>query len=121
MDGKALLWGRSIITLKGRDLRTLFDAVASGGLPVNGAVRLVTSNGKVASVTVDGKPIDDNKEYTVATIDYLVNTGRYGLDKALTRRDAPEIIRDYFGEFFKYLASQNPGREITYSTDGRVR
>ena len=111
----------SIVTLKGRDLRTLFDAVASGGLPVNGAVRLVTNNGKVASVTVNGASIDDDKEYTVATIDYLVNTGRYGLDKALTRRDAPEIIRDYFGEFFKYLASQHPQKEITYSTDGRVR
>lgn len=58
--------------------------------------------------------------YTIATIDYLANTGEYGLDKYITRSDSPEFIRDYFGEYFRHLSEVNDGR-ITASTDGRVR
>jgi len=110
----------SIITLKGRDLKTLFEYVASsGGMPVNSGIKLVISNGRVKSVTVNGKEIDDNKDYKVATIDYLVNLGRYGLENAIDRQDAPEIIRDYFVGYFHQLASANNGN-ITAVTDGRI-
>lgn len=110
----------SIITLKGKDLKKLFDYVASsGGMPINAGVRMVIQNGKVASVTVDGKQIDDNKEYKVATIDYLVNLGRYGLENAITRNDATDIIRDNFVEYFRHLASENNSK-ITASKDGRI-
>lgn len=111
----------SIITMKGSDLKTLFGYVASsGGLPVNAGVKLVIQNNAVKSVTVGGKTIDNNKTYTVATIDYLVNLGRYGMENALSRTDSHEIIRDYFGEYFRYLASQNSGGQITARKDGRV-
>ena len=111
----------SILTLKGKDLKTVFDYVASnGGLPVNSAVKLVISNKKVKSVTLNGKAIDDNKTYTLATIDYVVELGRYGLNNALTRTDSPEVIRDYFVEYFRHLAAENGGK-ITASTDGRVK
>lgn len=110
----------SILTMKGSDLKTLFNDVASsGGLPVNSGVKLVISNKKVKSVTVNGKAIDNNKTYTVATIDYLVELGRYGFENALSRSDAPEVIRDYFVEYFRHLAEQNNGR-ITARTDGRI-
>ena len=110
----------SIVTMKGSDLKTMFNEVASsGGLPVNSGVKLVISNSKVKSVTVNGKAIDNNKTYTVATIDYLVERGSYGLPNATSRSDAPEIIRDYFVEYFRHLAKQNNGK-ITAATDGRV-
>lgn len=110
----------SVLELKGKDLKTLFEHVASGGgMPINSAVKLVIKGSKVKSVTVHGKTINDNDTYTVATIDYLVNTGRYGLDKALSRRDAPECIRDYFGEYYRHLAAQNGGK-ITARNDGRI-
>ena len=110
----------SILTMKGSDLKTLFNDVASsGGLPVNSGVKLVISDKKVKSVTVNGKAIDNNKTYTVATIDYLVELGRYGFENALSRSDAPEVIRDYFVEYFRHLAEQNNGR-ITARTDGRI-
>ena len=111
----------SILEVKGKDLMTLFDDVASNnGLPVNSDVRLVISDRKVKSVTLKGEPIDYNKTYTVSTIDYLVNTGRYGLTNAISRFDAPEYIREYFVDYFKYLASQNSSRHITAYRDGRV-
>ena len=110
----------SIITMKGSDLKTMFNYVASsGGLPVSSSVKLVISNKKVKSVTINGKAIDDNKTYTVATIDYLVELGRYGFENKTSRSDSPEIIRDYFVEYFRHLASQNNGK-ITAKTDGRV-
>ena len=110
----------SVITLKGNDLKTMFDYVASNnGLPVSSNVKLVINNKKVKSVTVDGKAIDNNKTYRVATIDYLVELERYGFENATSRSDAPEVIRDYFVEYFRYLAKQNGGK-ITASKDGRV-
>ena len=59
------------------------------------------------------------KTYTVATIDYLVDLKRYGFENAISRSDSPEIIRDYFVDYFRYLAQQNGGK-ITASKDGRV-
>ena len=110
----------SIVTMSGSDLKTLFNYVASsGGLPVNSGVKLVIKNNKVQSVTVNGQSIDNNKTYTVATIDYLVELGRYGFENAKSRSDAPEIIRDYFVDYYRHLAARNGGKIIA-STDGRV-
>ena len=110
----------SVATLKGSDLMKLFEYVASnGGLPINKEAKLVISNKKVKSVTLNGKPIDNNKTYTVATIDYLMNLGRYGLENATGRKDSGEIIRDCFVKYFRHLAAENNGN-ITASKDGRI-
>jgi 2',3'-cyclic-nucleotide 2'-phosphodiesterase (5'-nucleotidase family) len=110
----------SVVTMKGSDLKALFNYVASsGGLPVNSGVKLVISNKKVKSVTVGGKAIDNNKTYTVATIDYLVELGRYGFENATSRTDSPMIIRDCFVDYFRHLAQENGGK-ITAAKDGRV-
>lgn len=110
----------SILTMEGKDLKKLFEYIASnGGLPINSGVKLVISNRAVKSVTLNGKVIDDNKTYTIATIDYLVELGRYGFENALSRSDSPQIVRDYFVEYFRHLAEQNNGR-ITARTDGRI-
>ena len=110
----------SVATMKGKDLKTLFDYVASsGGMPVNAGVRLVISGGKVKSVTVNGRQIEDNEDYKIATIDYLMNLGRYGLQNATSRNDSPDIIRDCFVEYFRHLASENGGK-ITAAKDGRI-
>lgn len=110
----------TLLKMKGSDLLNLFDHVASsGGMPINSAVRLKIRDGKVSSVTIDGKEIDEDKEYTIATIDYLANTGEYGLDKGTDRTDSPEFIRDCFGDYFRHIASGNGGK-ITASTDGRI-
>ena len=99
----------SIVDIKGSDLKELFRSAASGSLPVGGDIQLTVSGGQLKNATVKGKQIVDSQTYTVATIDYLVNLGRYGLGNATNRRNSTEFVRDYFGEYYKYIADQNNG------------
>lgn len=111
----------TLVTMKGSALRSLFDYVASsGGGPVNSAVKLVISGSQVKSVTLNGKEIDDNAVYTVATIDYLVNLGRYGFEHILSKTQSTTPLWRCYGEYFKYLASQNANNIISATMDGRV-
>lgn len=99
----------SILEIRGTDLKELFNSVAAGSLPAGGDIKVIIADGNIKSVTVNGKQIVDNQIYTVATIDYLANLGRYGLGNAISRRDGSEFVRDLYGEYFKYIASQNNG------------
>ena len=111
----------SLVTITGRNLRYLMYKVPNS-LYVNKEVKLVADEtGYVSSITINGQKIDDNKNYTVATIDYITDNDAYTsiLGNPIKREDSVEIIRDYFGEYFKYLAAQNNGY-ITTSTDGRI-
>ena len=111
----------SLVTITGRNLRYLMYEVPYD-LYINKGVKLVSdSSGWVSSITINGQKIDDNKNYTVATIDYITDNDAYTsiLGNPIKREDSVEIIRDYFGEYFKYLAAQNNGY-ITASTDGRI-
>lgn len=110
----------SLVTMSGKELESLFDSIARmGGMPINDSVRLVIKDSKVKSLTIAGKKIDKNATYTIATIDYLVNTEDY-LQNILTRRDSEEYIRDYFGNYFKYRAGKDPHGYITASKEGRI-
>ena len=69
-----------VMKLSGKDLKEAMDVYAArGGDGVSEAVDVTydPSTGKVVSLTVDGKPVDDEKIYTVATIDYLAGGGDY--------------------------------------------
>ena len=110
----------SVITMKGSDLKKFFDTVASyGGMPINAGVRLVISNRKVKSVTINGKAINDSQTYTIATLNYLVNTESY-FASHLTRMDYSIYVWDYYTAYFRHLAAQNNG-QITAAKDGRIR
>jgi 5'-nucleotidase len=109
----------SVITMKGSELKKFFNTVASyGGMPINGGVRLVISNKKVKSLTINGKAIVDSQTYTIATLNYLVNTESYFANH-LSRMDYSIYVWDYFTEYFRYLAKNNNG-QITASKDGRI-
>ena len=110
----------SMVTLKGSKLKELLKK-APGSFYVNAGVKIVRSGSSITSMTVGGKTIDDNKDYLVATIDYIsdndANTSIF--NNPVDREDSVEMIRDYLGEYFKYLADQNNG-QITGATDGRI-
>ena len=110
----------SLVTIKGSKLKELLKKVP-GSLYVNAGVKIVKSGSSITTMTVGGKTISDSQNYTVATIDYISDNDGYTsiFENYVDREDSVEMIRDYFGEYFKYLASQN-NNNITASKDERV-
>lgn len=63
-----------ILTMKGAEIKNLLSVIASlYGEGLSGARIEMTKDGKLLSATVQGKPIEEDKNYTVATIDYLAD------------------------------------------------
>ncbi len=76
-----------VIDIKGRDLMTAFEQMAriggngvSEGVDIKfeaGTAALDYNDAKIESVTINGSPIDLDRTYRVATIDYLAKGGDY--------------------------------------------
>ena len=84
---KVLPFGNAIVVLhlKGEFLKQLFEDKLAGnrsGLAIGGGKlaydRSKPDGEKITQFTIGGNPIDDNKEYRVATTDYLAE-GNSGL------------------------------------------
>ena len=112
-------------TLKGTALLQLFEEMAGvGGEGVSSSVRLVI-NGKyeLVSATVNGKPIDKDRDYRLATIDYLLG----GTDKMTafklgynvnSPQEASNNSRFIIMNYFRDQARQ--GRMVDANIEGRV-
>jgi 2',3'-cyclic-nucleotide 2'-phosphodiesterase (5'-nucleotidase family) len=112
-------------TLSGAEVLDLFAEMASaGGEGVSSAVRMVISkDGKLLSATLNGDPIDPERDYRLTTIDYLLG----GTDKMTTFKkcrnvNAPQekennsrfIIMNYF----RVKAAE--GQEVDSKIEGRI-
>ncbi|WP_321334642.1 5'-nucleotidase [uncultured Bacteroides sp.] len=111
-----------IVTMKGSNLRTLMENIAGAGGEGVSNVRLeISKDGKLLSAKVGGEPIDDNRLYEVATLDYLAE----GNDKMVAflqgeKKVCPDgaTMRDLF---FSYVKKQTAaGKEITSAIEGRI-
>ena len=111
-----------VLTMKGDVLKELFAAIAARrGEGVSGAHLDITQDGKLLGATVGGKPVDDNRLYSVATIDYLAdgNDGMMPLVKAESREcPSGATLR---GLFMEYVEQQTKaGKKITSRMEGRI-
>jgi len=111
-----------VLTMKGTDLRRLFEAIASlHGEGVSGIRLEITKNGKLLNAFVGEKPLKDDQLYTVATIDYLADgNGRMDAFLQAEKRVCPEdaTLR---GLFLDYVRKQTAeGKAITSKLDGRI-
>ena len=115
----------SFITLKGDAVRELFAQIAAtGGEGMSHAVRMViTKDGKLESATINGEPIDPQKDYRVTTIDYLLGgTDKMEAFKKGTNINAPKdasnntrfVIMNYFREMAKQ------GKVVDSEIEGRI-
>lgn len=108
------------VQLRGADLRRLFEQMAQAGVQAIGGARLVIDNHRLERVEVGGAPLDDEKEYGVATIDFLLDGG----DKLYVARNATDlVITDVMviDAMMKYVRAETAaGRPLTYQADGRV-
>lgn len=112
-------------TLKGSDVLSLFTEMASsGGEGVSHAVRMViTRDGQLVSATINGKPVDTDREYRITTIDYLLG----GTDKMSSFKkgyninspqDASNNSRYVIINYFREKARQ--GEAVDAQIEGRV-
>ena len=112
-------------TLSGADVLQLFSEMASvGGEGVSHSVRMVISkDNELVSATINGEPVDPQRDYRVTTIDYLLGgTDKMTAFKKGRNVNSPQevsnntrfIIMDYFREQTKL------GKEVTAEIEGRV-
>jgi 2',3'-cyclic-nucleotide 2'-phosphodiesterase (5'-nucleotidase family) len=109
-----------VLTLKGNDLQQLCEIFAStGGQGISG-MRIQTVGDKVmqqeARVTINGKALDMDRTYTVATSDYLSqgNDGMLPLKYHTQCWNSQEKIRDLYIEYIKQV------KTVTAKVDGRM-
>ncbi|AVM58794.1 5'-nucleotidase [Bacteroides heparinolyticus] len=111
-----------VLTMKGTAMKLLFDNIAvRGGEGVSGIELEITKEGKVLRALVGGKPVEDDRTYTVATVDYLAD-GNDGLTAFMQadKRVCPQgaTVRDIFTKYVERHAAA--GKKITSRMEGRV-
>lgn len=112
------------LTLTGDKVTELFQQIAHrGGEGVSHAVRMViTRDGHLKSATLNGEPIYPNKEYRIATLDYLAEgndqlvafkSGTNVVSPKAKENNVRYIIMDYFREMMK------KGKVVESKIEGR--
>lgn len=107
----------TMLRFNGRQMRQLANELAiEGGEPVSG-LRMRIDNGTATDLLVNGQPVSDQKEYWVATNNWLADGGGPlpTLWSPLERRDLEVMIRDAFIEYLVHVP------EISPFTDYRIR
>ncbi len=111
----------TLVRLKGSDVRKLFDVIAlRGGEAVSHGVCFAIVDNKAFNPTIGGKPLDDERIYTIATIDYLANGGddMTPFAKAIERIDALTLMRD---AIIRHVQQESrAGRLLSAKCEGRI-
>ncbi len=111
-----------IVTLDGKTLNKLLEQIAYlRGEGISGPRMVITHEGKIKSVQLNGKNIEPGHLYTIATLDYLAE-GNDGMKAFLDAKDKEcyehatirKIMLDYVNNQTK------KGKIITSSVDGRI-
>lgn len=91
-----------VLEMKGSDVEELFRNIAAvKGEAVSKEVRLeISQDGKLLNATIGGKPIDPQRTYRVATIDYLKegNDKMYALKKHTRAHEIHLLAREAMAE-----------------------
>ena len=113
------------LTLSGEKTLQLFrEMAARGGEGVSHSVRMViTKDGTLKKVTVNGAPVYPQRSYRIATLDYLAQ-GNDGLTAfkrktdAVSPDDEAHDVRYIIVDYFKHLKAQ--GKAAETKVEGRV-
>ena len=109
-----------VLTLKGSDLQQLCEIFAYGGGQGIAGMRIKAVGDRVmqqeALVTINGKPLEVDKTYTVATSDYLSqgNDGMLPLKNYIKCWNSEQKIRDLYIEYIKQV------KTVQAKVDGRM-
>ena len=110
-------------TIKGSDLLDALNVMASrGGDGVSRGVDVEfdPATGKCTRVIVNGEPLDPERTYRIATIDYLAKGGDYM--QPLTRGEiVARSNRIMHADLSDYIAREFKGKKINPSDKVRMR
>ena len=109
----------NLVAMKGSEVRALFDRMARR-VQVVGGVKVTVKDGQVLELLVGGEPVDDDRIYNVATIDFLLSGG----DGIFSGRQFEETLETELMVFDVILAHvrglAEAGQPIAKERDGRV-
>ena len=114
----------TILEMKGSDVLDLINSLAGKKLEamsgMNVTLELDGDRVYASSIKVGGKPVDPERVYYVATIDYLAegNSGMGALTKAVKTTKTGILLRDLMIDYIKQLTDR--GEEIKADIDDRV-
>ncbi len=111
-----------VLTVSGDVLNEIFQAMAQkGGAGLSGAKLEISKSGKLLSATVNNAPVEMDRLYTIATIDYVAdgNDGLSPMVKASKRICPPNATLRQI--FLNYVEVQTAaGKVITSKIEGRI-
>jgi 2',3'-cyclic-nucleotide 2'-phosphodiesterase (5'-nucleotidase family) len=108
-----------LLKLNGKMVQQLLDHVASrGGWPCAG-VSWQIKNKLAVNIIIAGNALDENKEYTIALLDYIANGGDdCEMLKPIPQQNNGYLFRDAVIDYFTKLNKE--GKQITASIEKRV-
>lgn len=106
--------------MTGREIRKQIDYMLQTKLLATGGMKIVVKDKKAVRIKVNGKPLDDDKVYGVATITFLLRGGDdFNLgENALIINDLGILVRQPVLDHI--INETKSGRMIGYKKDGRV-
>jgi len=94
-----------VVEMDGAAVRKLIDFLtkATRRHPISGIQIVTDKNGSLEYVNIQGKPFDENRNYYVATSDYLVNGGASigFFDEMVSVTDTDYLLRNAIIDYFK--------------------
>jgi 2',3'-cyclic-nucleotide 2'-phosphodiesterase (5'-nucleotidase family) len=110
-----------LLELPGKAVKDFFDSIsAQNGTGLSKNIQLVVKDQTVQSLQIGGLPLDENKSYKIATINYLAegNDGMAAFLQASKYIDSNIMIRDVMIEYIKDLTAKN--KEVDAKLDDRI-
>lgn len=115
----------SVVELSGKDLRDVFEVMARrGGDGISGNVRVIydtedDGSWDIEHILINGKELNDNKKYRVATIDYLANGGDYltGFTRGKIVATSDKVIFDDLIDYF--TVGEGKGKPLSAPVNSR--
>lgn len=109
-----------IVEMPGKSVRTMMELFARTRVQVMSNVRLTVESKKVKECLIGGKPIEDDRTYNVATIDFLLSGGDgiFPLQKNTGVIESGVKVMDLIMKSIEDLTAA--GNVIRKQKDGRV-
>jgi len=105
--------------INGKVLQQFLNLVAGrGGWPCAG-IRYQIKNKQAVNIAIGGTPMEENKEYTIALLDYVANGGDdCDMLRSIPQQNNGYLFRDAVLQYFTTFQQQ--GKPITASLENRV-